>query len=61
MPTRPPSPTRPPMRATDGSPDRLAVFRGLCGGAVHLPGDPGYDEAYAALVRDLRTAAAVAG
>ena len=43
MPTVPPS----AHAGTDAGAraDRLDVFRGLCGGAVHLPGDPGYDEA----------------
>ena len=39
-------PTAPP--ATPGSvptPAAAASLRGLCGGAVHLPGDPGYDMA----------------
>ena len=27
------------------APSGARLLRGLCGGAVHLPGDPGYDEA----------------
>ena len=27
------------------APSGAEVLRGLCGGAVHLPGDPAYDEA----------------
>jgi len=43
-------PVRPPTSApvTTGSaptPAAAASLRGLCGGAVHLPGDPGYDMA----------------
>ncbi|HEX6921498.1 MAG TPA: FAD-binding oxidoreductase [Actinomycetes bacterium] len=34
------NPTLPGQRTADAS-----SLRGLCGGAVHLPGDPGYDEA----------------
>ena len=30
---------------TDGRRLAAASLRGLCGGAVHLPGDPGYDMA----------------
>ena len=30
---------------TDGARLPAASLRGLCGGAVHLPGDPGYDMA----------------
>jgi hypothetical protein len=39
--------------------DRLEDLRGLCGGAVHLPGDPLYDEARSAwnLLADARPAA----
>ncbi len=34
------------MTIESTAPDtRAALLRGLCGGAVHLPGDPGYDEA----------------
>ena len=29
-------------------------LRGLCGGAVHLPGDPGYDGTVAAITGELR-------
>lgn len=35
-----------PTRASSAGPEgRLDALRGLCGGAVHLPGDRGYDEA----------------
>lgn len=45
--------------AVDHRDRQLAVLRGLCGGAVHLPGDPGYDEARTAwnLQADARPAA----
>ena len=29
----------------ESAPPRAEILRGLCGGAVHLPGDPAYDEA----------------
>ncbi len=46
MPTPPPSPTRAPTPAPVAGPAAgLETLRGLCGGAVHLRGDPGYDEA----------------
>lgn len=35
-------PTTPPTAAHAG---QLEILRGMCGGAVHLPGDPTYDEA----------------
>jgi FAD/FMN-containing dehydrogenase len=37
-----------PVHDADGTPvdnGRAHLLRGLCAGAVHLPGDPGYDEA----------------
>ena len=54
------TPTRTPAPAAGTSGDRRAAsLRGLCGGQVHLPGDPGYDAArfaWSAAV-DLRPAA----
>jgi FAD binding domain len=34
-----------PTPAADARPHRADILRGLCGGAVHLPGDRDYDEA----------------
>ena len=36
---------QPAAPATSAPAGDLAALRGLCGGAVHLPGDPGYDDA----------------
>ena len=49
-----------PEPTTSTAPDLAAItLRGLCGGAVHLPGDPGYDAARMPwnLAFDLRPAA----
>ena len=33
------------MQLSAPTPHAAEALRGLCGGAVHLPGDPAYDEA----------------
>ena len=51
--------TRTDSCAPDSAPDDASALRGLCGGGVHLPGDPGYDVARLAwnLAVDQRPAA----
>jgi FAD/FMN-containing dehydrogenase len=39
------SPQNPGSATTATGDSRAASLRGLCAGAIHLPGDPGYDEA----------------